>query len=231
MVKALVSLGIPPKGRVGIFSSNRVEWTLLEWACFIGGFVVVPLYDTLGENAVEFIMHEAEVSVAFASGATLDVLAKALRKPEFEKIILCCFDEEKKSEKIKTWKELLDVGMKAPDVKLQEPENNDLAIIMYTSGTTGNPKGAMLTQNNLIAAASGAIAAIQADANDRHLSYLPLAHILETIVQTLCIACGASIAVFRGDIKGMVNDAEVGQPTMFIGVPRVFERIYSIVMV
>jgi long-chain acyl-CoA synthetase len=89
----------------------------------------------------------------------------------------------------------------------------------------------MLTQANITAAIAGTCAAIHADSDDRHLSYLPLAHIFETIVQSLTIAVGGSIALYHGDVKGLIDDAKAAQPTIFVGVPRVYERVYSVINV
>jgi len=160
--------------------------------------VTISLYDTLGAESSEYILNHAEVSCVCCSGETLKPLLKILPNCEFIKLIVCydpIEDEEDKkliSEfegkiKFKFIKEVEEDGSKnlVPDVP---PKPDTLAVIMYTSGTTGMPKGVMLTHENMIASVTGITHNLPSvDQSDSYLSYLPLAHILARVAETAMI--------------------------------------------
>jgi len=121
--------------------------------------------------------------------------------------------------------EILQKGAES-SLELNIPSKEDIAIIMYTSGTTGTPKGVMLSHGNVTATATG-FPGQDFQLGDRYVSYLPLAHIFETCAQTYCFAVGVGIAFFQGHIKKLMDDFKDVQPALICGVPRVYERIYE----
>eukprot|EP00163_Fabomonas_tropica_P005098 TRINITY_DN14566_c0_g2_i3.p1 TRINITY_DN14566_c0_g2~~TRINITY_DN14566_c0_g2_i3.p1 ORF type:complete len:473 (-),score=120.60 TRINITY_DN14566_c0_g2_i3:147-1565(-) len=126
-----------------------------------------------------------------------------------------------------------DVEKKGQDAPLKHdpPNPEDLATICFTSGTTGDPKGAELSHANLIADVSGVIVrGLSLEHSDVHLSYLPLAHMFERAVQCALFPVGATIGFFRGDIKLLMDDVKELRPTIFPSVPRLFNRIYDKIM-
>jgi len=245
--KQAVAIGIGLKGlgltrgdRVAIYSINRVEWTVTLLATFSQSLTCVPLYDTLGANSVDYVVDNADVTVLVASRDKLLVLLGkdylAPRKlPSILKHIVCmdAVDSdiraaaEKAGIKLSTLQEIELYGLDHPG-PIDVPSSMDLAYIMYTSGTTGDPKGVMLSHRNVV----GEIAGLtnfneEIRSDDIYISYLPLAHSLETALHLTALTCGASIGFFSGDVRQLVDDVGELRPSMLPGVPRVFQRIYD----
>merc|ERR1711977_463028 len=211
LASGLLADAILPQDKIGVFGANSPEWFLAMQACNRVNAACVPLYDTLGENAVEYILNHAECKAVFVSGAKLANLLKSTGKMQTVKLIVY-------------W------GEASP-----EAESADIATIMYTSGTTGNPKGVILPHSALVselAAVGDKLKAVNCDISehDIFISYLPLAHIFDRMTEELLIARGGSIGYWRGDVKGLLDDIGTLKPTFFCGVPRIFDRIYSAVM-
>uniref|UniRef100_A0A8B9S2I8 Long-chain-fatty-acid--CoA ligase n=1 Tax=Accipiter nisus TaxID=211598 RepID=A0A8B9S2I8_9AVES len=226
---------------IGIFAQNRPEWIISEYACYTYSMVAVPLYDTLGPEAIVYIVNKADISIVICD------------KPEKAQILLenC---EKEKTPCLKTIilmdlfdKELKDRGAKVgvEILALQEveelgrnnirepvpPKPEDLCIVCFTSGTTGNPKGAMLTHQNVVANAAAFLRStentVECTSSDITMSYLPLAHMFERVVQTVVYSCGAKVGFFQGDIKLLTDDMKTLKPTLFPVVPRLLNRIYD----
>lgn len=225
---------------IGIFSQNRPEWTISELACYTFSLVAVPLYDTLGADAIHYIIHKASIQTIVC-----DVADKV------ELVLQCIQDQEHPVRTIVLMQapsaELVSRGQQSGIhiLSLQEmellgkanhqqpmpPSPEDLAVICFTSGTTGNPKGAMLTHGNVVSNCSAVIKTTQErcplSSADVHLSYLPLAHMFERIVQGVMLVSGASIGFFQGDIRLLSDDLKTLRPTVFPVVPRLLNRMYD----
>ncbi|WCJ33829.1 long-chain acyl-CoA synthetase 2 [Euphorbia peplus] len=236
---AIRSLGINPGDRCGIYGSNSPEWITAMEACNSQAITYVPLYDTLGPNAVEFIINHAEVSLAFVQETKLSSVLACLpncnsflktivsfgnvsetQKKEAEELGVSCF----------SWNDFSQLG----NLQCEFPpkKKTDICTIMYTSGTTGEPKGVILTNGALMAEVLSVDHIIfltdkVATEEDSYFSFLPLAHIYDQIIETYCIYKGASVGFWRGDIRYLIEDAQELKPTIFSGVPRVFDRIYT----
>ncbi|KAJ3701291.1 hypothetical protein LUZ61_004996 [Rhynchospora tenuis] len=234
------SLGIEKGGRCSIYGANCPEWIMSMEACNAHGIFCVPLYDTLGAGAVEFILCHAEVEIAFAEETKVGELLKTLPastkflktivsfgkvKPEQREMV------EKHGLAIYEWNDFLALGGgQYYDLPLKVKD--DICTIMYTSGTTGDPKGVMISNRSIISVIAGLklllkTLNLEIGVGDVYMSYLPLAHIFDRIVEDLFIYNGASIGFWRGDIKGLVEDMGVLKPTIFCAVPLVLDRIYS----
>ncbi|NXN95391.1 ACSL5 ligase, partial [Rhinopomastus cyanomelas] len=239
----LLQKGCKPSSNhfIGIFAQNRPEWIIAEYACYTYSMVAVPLYDTLGPEAIVHIVNQADISVVISDkpekAKILLENCEQQKTPCLKKIILMeLFDQELKDRGAKVGVEILSMQ----DVEelgknnIREPvppKPEDLCIVCFTSGTTGNPKGAMLTHQNVVANAAAFLKAtentIEVSSSDVTISYLPLAHMFERVVQTVAYSCGAKVGFFQGDIKLLTDDMKVLKPTVFPVVPRLLNRVYD----
>ncbi|KAF1319391.1 Long-chain-fatty-acid-coa ligase, partial [Globisporangium splendens] len=219
---------------VGLFSKNRYEWTLVEHSCNRMTYTIVPLYDTLGPTAVPFIMNHTEMKVVFCAKDQFKTLMSCIHEcPHIRTVVQYeeIDDEERtlaqeKNVKLLTIAELRAIG-KENIAPADPPLPDDISTICYTSGTTGNPKGALLTHANIMFAIKVVNKYATLYPTDVHLSYLPLAHIYERNVQTNVIQSGGAIGFYQGDTTKLMEDLAVLQPTIFPTVPRVLNRIYD----
>ncbi|KAM9363334.1 long-chain-fatty-acid--CoA ligase 1a isoform 1-T1 [Symphorus nematophorus] len=225
---------------IGIFSQNRPEWTISELACYTYSMVAVPLYDTLGKDAIGYIIDKAAISTVICdvpekARMILDCVSGQGRT--IKRIVLMeAFDTDLVTRgqecgvEIMSLKEIEAMG-KANHQKPVPPKPEDLAIICFTSGTTGNPKGAMLTHGNVISNTAAFIKVTEIhcmlDLHDIHVSYLPLAHMFERVVQGVILIHGARIGYFQGDIRLLMDDLKMLKPTVFPVVPRLLNRMFD----
>ncbi|XP_047149058.1 probable CoA ligase CCL6 [Vigna umbellata] len=234
---AMKSRGVNPGDRCGIFGSNCPEWIIAMEACNSCAVSYVPLYDTLGPNAVEFIINHAEVSIAFVQEKKIQSILSCLvqcssnlktivsfgsvsttQKKEAEEHGVSCF----------SWEEFLQMGCLDWDLPLKK--KTDICTIMYTSGTTGDPKGVVIKNGAFMAEVLSVDHILMltdrvAAEDDVYFSFLPLAHVYDQIMETYCISKGSSIGFWQGDVRFLLEDVQALQPTIFCGVPRVYDRI------
>ncbi|KAL4228419.1 Long-chain-fatty-acid--CoA ligase 6 [Mactra antiquata] len=229
---------------VGIFSQNRTEWVLTERACCAYTFVPVALYDTLGDQAVAFIINQTEMKIIVCDVATkANHILKMVDSGDGKKlkviVVMNGLDDvnqdlaNKLNVQVVAYNDALEKGkLSLKPVVLPSPD--DLGLICYTSGTTGDPKGVMITHGTMIANVASITSNLQAfrkiDKNDVHLSYLPLAHMYERAGQQTIFSEGGQIGFFRGDVKLLLDDMQTLKPTLFFSVPRLLNRIYDKVM-
>lgn len=234
----LAGLGCVAGTKIGVYAKNMPEWTISGQACNAYSLVSVSLYDTLGEEAVAYIINQAEIPVAIVSKIHVKQMLEGASSCPCLKIIIQIQDitadqgdikQEAESANVRllTFREVVEMGENNP-VDVRPPKPDDLATLCYTSGTTGNPKGVMLTHGNLIADLAGALAGgLTMDDGEIHISYLPLAHMFERIVQEAMICTKSAIGFFQGDITKLMEDIAVLRPTIFPSVPRLFNRLYD----
>ncbi|XP_077251277.1 long chain acyl-CoA synthetase 4-like [Tasmannia lanceolata] len=234
------SCGVEQGGRCGIYGVNCPEWIMSMEACNAHGIYCVPLYDTLGAGAVEFIICHAEVSIVFVEDKKIpEVLKTFPNTTNFLKTIVSFGkvtpEQREETEKfglaLYSWDEFLLLGdTKQFDLPLSR--KSDICTIMYTSGTTGDPKGVLISNESIITLIAGVKRLLKSvnfelNQDDVFLSYLPLAHIFDRVIEELFISTGASIGFWRGDVKLLIEDLGEVKPTIFCAVPRVLDRIYS----
>ncbi|XP_048703884.1 long-chain-fatty-acid--CoA ligase 1 isoform X1 [Caretta caretta] len=230
-----------PDQYIGIFAQNRLEWVLIEQGCYTYSMVVVPLYDTLGADAISYIVNKADVALVFCDKSDkakllLDNVERGETPVLNTIVIMESFDSDlvergkKRGVEILSLRELEEVG-RAHRRKPVPPSPEDLAVICFTSGTTGNPKGAMITHQNIVSNASAFLKATESacvlNPSDTHISFLPLAHMFERLVQCVILCHGARIGFFQGDIRLLMDDLKTLQPTIFPVVPRLLNRMFD----
>ncbi|XP_069795944.1 long-chain-fatty-acid--CoA ligase 1a isoform X3 [Narcine bancroftii] len=226
---------------IGIFAQNRPEWVIVEQACYAYSMVVVPLYDTLGAEAVSYTINKADIEVVFCDTAVrAETLLNRVETGETSEIktiiVMDPFGEDLKVRGIKheveiiSFEEIEKSGRERRH-KPHPPQPDDLAVICFTSGTTGNPKGAILTHANIVSNLSAFVKVTEGrwvgSPTDIHISYLPLAHMFERLVQVVVLCHGGRIGFFQGDIRLLMDDIRVLRPTIFPVVPRLLNRMYD----
>ncbi|XP_010587293.1 long-chain-fatty-acid--CoA ligase 5 [Loxodonta africana] len=230
-----------PDQFIGIFAQNRPEWIISELACYTYSMVAVPLYDTLGAEAVIYIINTADIATVICdtprkASALLENVEKGLT-PGLKIIILMDpFGDDLKQRGEKIGVEIFSL-FDAENIgkenfrKPVPPQPEDLSVICFTSGTTGDPKGAKLTHQNIVANAASFLCLLEdtfhPSPEDVSISYLPLAHMFERTVQAVIYSCGAKVGFFQGDIRLLPDDMKTLKPTVFPTVPRLLNRIYD----
>uniref|UniRef100_A0A663F3A0 Arachidonate--CoA ligase n=1 Tax=Aquila chrysaetos chrysaetos TaxID=223781 RepID=A0A663F3A0_AQUCH len=208
---------------IGVFAQNRPEWIISELACYTYSMVVVPLYDTLGPGAIRYIVNTADISTVICdkpekARILLDHVERR-ETPGLSSIILMDPFEKELTERGRH------CGVRIQT--MQEVEVTDARKPVCTTVTlcflSGNPKGAMLTHGNVVADFSGFLKVTE----DVHISYLPLAHMFERMVQSVVYCHGGRIGFFQGDIRLLSDDMKALRPTIFPVVPRLLNRMYD----
>ncbi|XP_054245309.1 long-chain-fatty-acid--CoA ligase 6 isoform X4 [Indicator indicator] len=231
----LLQQGCKPSTKqfIGVFAQNRPEWIISELACYTYSMVVVPLYDTLGPGAIRYIVNTADISTVICDkpekARTLLDHVERRETPGLSSIILMDPFE----------KELVERGRRC-GVRIQTMQEVEVILLLQSlSGlwprestrTCGNPKGAMLTHGNVVADFSGFLKVTESQwsptCEDVHISYLPLAHMFERMVQSVVYCHGGRIGFFQGDIRLLSDDMKALRPTIFPVVPRLLNRMYD----
>ncbi|RHN82051.1 putative long-chain-fatty-acid--CoA ligase [Medicago truncatula] len=230
----LIHYGIPKGAGIGLYFINRPEWLIVDHACSAYSYISVPLYDTLGPDAVKYIVNHALVQVIFCVSQTLNSLLSYLSEIPTVRLIVVVggIDDQIPSlpssdgVQIISYTKLFSQGRS----NLQPfcpPKPEDVATICYTSGTTGTPKGAVLTHENFIANVAGATIDEKFNPSDVYISYLPLAHIYERANQVMTVYFGMAVGFYQGDNLKLMDDLAALRPTVFCSVPRLYNRIYA----
>jgi long-chain acyl-CoA synthetase len=230
----LYSLGLRKGDKTAIMAANSPEWTLTDAGCQFAGVIDVPIYTTLAPNSIQYIINDSEARIFFIDNKDMyeriaDIMpgCPSLEKLVFfdiagieqENVISLSDLENKGAELRRSTPELLDELLAATNP-------SDIATLIYTSGTTGEPKGVMLTHNNIISNVIDAGEKYNFAERDIPLSVLPLSHVFERSAMYLYIYNGMSVYYAESVDKVPENLREV-RPTLFVGVPRIFEKVYS----
>ncbi|KAG0246527.1 hypothetical protein BGX31_001398 [Mortierella sp. GBA43] len=219
---------------LGIWSQGRPEWFISEMSCNYYNLISVALYPTLGADAIEYVCNHAEIPIVVCSAS---LLKDANKIPQLKVVISMDSLQDTKGKdlralgaekgiKVYDFDEIEALGRKHPR-KHTPPQKEELATICYTSGTTGQPKGVMLTHGNFVASVGSGREAVVLGADDVIMSYLPLAHIMGRMIDTYGMFGGAKIGYFRGDITLLMEDVVELKPTYFPTVPRLLNRLYA----
>lgn len=234
--KALLQQGVAPQQTVGILSQNTPQWTLTDLACLQIRAVTVPIYTSNTAEQALYVMNHAEIKFLFVGDEKqyLKALEVADQCPSLQKIILFNDHIPLKEQKYSIhWTDFLAFGNNdaLDEVLQQRIDSRDLSelfTVIYTSGTTGEPKGVMLTYENLAYQMLGHSQRLEVDETDSSLSFLPLTHVYERAWTSFCLY--KAIVVYYLEDTNLVREAlaEV-RPTLMCAVPRFYEKIFATV--
>ena len=232
--RGLASLGVKRADRVGILSENRPEWAIADFACLTAGLTDVPIYPTLPADQIAYILKDSGAVAIFVSTREQAEKIRAIRAqvPALKTVIsfddvpdlanMTMADLEKRGAEGET---SASIATYREDALLVKPD--DLATIIYTSGTTGEPKGVMLSHDNIYSNVEASRKAIPFEGKDIGLSFLPLSHIFERMAgHYMMFATGTSIAYAESIDTVAANMGEV-RPTLVLSVPRLYEKMYA----
>ena len=228
----LAARGLGPGDAIAIMAHTSYEWTLIDFAAWEAGLVVVPIYETSSAEQARWIITDAAVRLVVVEDAAMETVLTTLAAtaPELDELQVLSIAKGAVTDLMAAGAPADSAADADLDARSARLRSTDLATIVYTSGTTGRPKGVELTHGNLIHLSVNAVAhvpeVLQAP-EVRALLFLPLAHVLGRFVEIAVICSPAGVLGHTPDVKNLVTDLASFRPTFVIAVPRVFEKIYN----
>ena len=230
VARGLISMGVQAGDRIAVASSNRVEWNILDIAVQKTGAILVPLYPNISESDYLFILNDCAAKICIVSNQELADKISNVRGNVTSLTHLFSFD---KLDSVPHWSFIEEQKTHTEEDQVQERmkmvKNEDLVTIIYTSGTTGNPKGVMLSHQNLLSNVSSCIEPIPADNNSRVLTFLPICHVYERMLHYLYMYLGCSI-YFAESMDTIGDNIKEVKPDLFSAVPRLIEKVFDKIM-
>ena len=235
----LPAAGLPPGGHVGVISENRIEWVLAQMGAGLVGAVTVGVYPTSPTNEVAYVVGHADIEIMVCEDQeqTDKLLAALPELPRLKKIVvmetkgLRSFAPEVR-QFITTFDEVEQLGAASGqqaiiDDALARQRLDDVGLMIYTSGSTGKPKGAMISYRNIRGVVPGIVDRLELSRETTHLSYLPLCHVAEQMLTSFVPVYIGSQVNFGESIRTVQEDLREVAPTMFLGVPRIWEKLHA----
>ena len=239
----LAALGVPTGGHVGVIAENRIEWVLTQMGAGLIGAITVGVYSTSPSAEVAYVVGHGDLDIIVCEDQeqTDKVLEALDQLPRLKKIIvmetkgLRSFAPEVRA-MITTFDEVEQLGAQAGhgaavDAALASQTLDDIGLMIYTSGSTGKPKGAMISWRNMRGVVPGIVERLQLSASTTHLSYLPLCHVAEQMLTTFAPVYMGSQVNFGESIRTVQEDLREVAPTMFLGVPRIWEKLHAAITI
>jgi long-chain acyl-CoA synthetase len=225
LAKGLIASGVCPGDRVALMSHTRLEWLVVDYAILAVGAVTVPIYETSSTEQVEWILSDSGAVMAVVETPEMRVMYDAVHPHTTACREAVVIDEGGLDDLVARGRA---VDESALDACLAAISVDQLATIVYTSGTTGRPKGCMQTHRNLRTNVVQNVDAVRSMLTDDETSllFLPLAHTLAKIIALVCVEWGARLA-FATDMAHMPEELALVRPTLVISVPRVFEKVFN----
>jgi long-chain acyl-CoA synthetase len=227
VARGLISMGVQAGDRIAVASSNRLEWNILDIAVQKTGAILVPLYPNISESDYRFILNDCSAKICLVSNQELADKISNIRAevPTLEHLF--SFD---KLSSVPHWSYIEEQKTHSEEDQVRERmrnvKNEDLVTIIYTSGTTGNPKGVMLSHQNLLSNVAACIEPIPADNQSRVLTFLPICHVYERMLHYLYMYLGCSI-YFAESMDTIGENIKEVKPDVFSAVPRLIEKVFD----
>jgi long-chain acyl-CoA synthetase len=235
----LRALGLAAGGHVGVIAENRIEWVLAQMGAGLVGAVTVGVYPTSPTNEVAYVVGHADIEIMVCEDQeqTDKLLAALPELPRLKKIVvmetkgLRSFAPEVR-QFITTFDEVEQLGAASGqqsiiDDALARQRLDDVGLMIYTSGSTGKPKGAMISYRNIRGVVPGIVDRLELSQGTTHLSYLPLCHVAEQMLTSFVPVYIGSQVNFGESIRTVQEDLREVAPTMFLGVPRIWEKLHA----
>jgi long-chain acyl-CoA synthetase len=239
----LRALGLLEGGHVGVIAENRIEWVLAQMGAGLVGAVAVGVYSTSPTSEVAYVVAHADIEVMVCEDQEQaeKVLAALAQLPRLRKIVvmetkgLRSFAPEAR-QLIATFDEVEKLGAASGNLALIDEvlacqTLDDIGLMIYTSGSTGKPKGAMISYRNIRGVVPGIVERLRLTAETSHLSYLPLCHVAEQMLTTFAPIYIGSQVNFGESIRTVQEDLREVAPTMFLGVPRIWEKMHATISI
>ncbi|MDP3228690.1 MAG: AMP-binding protein [Acidovorax sp.] len=239
----LRALGLPAGGHVGVISENRIEWVLSQMGAGLVGAITVGVYPTSPTNEVAYVVGHADIEIMVCEDQeqTDKLLAALPGLPHLKKIVvmetkgLRSFAPEVR-QFIATFDEVEKLGAASAqqtliDEALARQTLDDVGLMIYTSGSTGAPKGAMISYRNIRGVVPGIVDRLELSRDTTHLSYLPLCHVAEQMLTSFVPVYVGSQVNFGESIRTVQEDLREVAPTMFLGVPRIWEKMHAAISI
>jgi long-chain acyl-CoA synthetase len=232
IARGLISLGIECGDRVAILGLTAAEWTLADCGSLCAGAVVTPIYHTNSPEECEYVLGHSEAKLIFCENAEQAAKIERIRDrcPALEHVVLL----DQTCKEAFTLDELRRRGAEVPpeavQQRLAQVGSDDIATLVYTSGTTGPPKGCMLSHGNLLATTRMYVEQLHFNETHSLYQFLPLAHVLARVAQAVALSCGARVIYWGGDATKIADELAATTPTHFPAVPRIYEKMHGVVI-
>ncbi len=230
IARGLIALGIEVGDRVSILGLTSANWTLADCGSFCAGAVVTPIYHTNSPDECAYVLGHSEARLVFCDDAAQAAKIDQIRDrcPALEHVVTF----EPAAGAI-TLDELRERGAATPPERVRErvtaTDSGDVATLVYTSGTTGAPKGCMLTHENFLSTVRMYTQQLGLGPSDSMFQFLPLAHVLARIAQAVTLSVGGRVIYFGGDMAKIIDELPATSPTHIPAVPRIYEKIHGAV--
>lgn len=234
LAKGLIAGGLNPGDPVAVLSRSSFEWTLVDFAIWMAGGVTVPIYETSSPSQIEWILADSGARRIFVEDTAKADLVHALVNRSTalgdDPVVIMRMEHDGDAPNL-TSVSAVGVGIMDAELERQRSAANlsDIASVVYTSGTTGKPKGCEITHGNFVLVARNVIPFLPEllmQQGARTLMFLPLAHVLARAVQVVCLTAGITLGHSSG-ASGLMADLSTFKPTFLLAVPRIFEKVYA----